>query len=157
MYWAGSGGGSAASSGQMKPGAARTFFAAQSVISANSDGCLFIASDTSRLFHVGSAGSTLLGSARAIEADSVPGGNARWVVSASTIPNGTNTAHGVTYDGIPSVALSLTTSASTFGAAVISALTTGGITVEVYRVGSGAAYAAGVWSVGVISRGTATF
>ena len=156
MYWPGTGGGSTASAGQMKPGAARTFFAAQSLVSANSDGCLMVASDTSRLFGVGSTGSTFFGGARSIEHATLPLGNTRWVVSGQTVPNGTNTALPVTFNTVPHVTLSLLTSATTYGAAVISALTAGGVTVDVYRAG-GAAYASGVWSVYVLSSGTVTF
>ena len=155
MYWPGSGGGSTASAGQMKPGAARTFFAAQSLVSANSDGCLMVASDTSRLFAVGSGGSVFLGGSRTIEHVTLPLGNSRWVVSGQTIPNATNTAFSVAFDVVPRVVFSLETSAATFGAPMISTVTAGGVTIDVYRV-SGVAYAANTWTVHVLSSGTGT-
>src|SRR2546430_4044287 len=56
-------------------GSARAFYAVQSLVSSTgTDGRLMVASDTSRLFHVGSAGTMLLGGAAVLSVGSAPPG-----------------------------------------------------------------------------------
>src|SRR2546428_3707155 len=56
-------------------GSARPYYGAQSLVSSSgSDGRLMVTSDTSRLFHVGSAGTMFLGSQRVLSAGSAPVG-----------------------------------------------------------------------------------
>lgn len=69
-YYTGSGGGSAASSGDLAPGGSRAFYDVQSNSSApNSQmtGRLFYASDASRLFVYDSTGTYLVGTASGVE------------------------------------------------------------------------------------------
>lgn len=67
-----SGGG--ANTGYHLPGSARAFYATQSLVSSSgTDARLMQTSDTSRLFHVGSAGTSLIGGATIISAGSYPG------------------------------------------------------------------------------------
>lgn len=57
-------------------GSARVYYGPQSLVSSSgTDGRLMVTSDTSRLFHVGSAGTMLLGGAGTISIDSSPGGS----------------------------------------------------------------------------------
>lgn len=67
-----SGGGNA---GGHRLGSARAYYGTQSLVSSSgTDGRLMVASDTSNLFHVGSAGTMFLGGQRAISAGSAPVG-----------------------------------------------------------------------------------
>lgn len=59
--WDGTGGSSGVSRGDLRPGASRAFFAAQSASSSSFTGKLFFASDVSRLFAYGSNGTYLVG------------------------------------------------------------------------------------------------
>jgi hypothetical protein len=108
MYWPGTGGGSAASAGIMKPGAARTFLGTQSQVSAAQSGQLMVTSDTSRLYQVGPAGGLMLGSALGVEGPSYPGAGIRWVASSGITVNGNLTiqGYGVAYNGLPQVIVS---------------------------------------------------
>jgi hypothetical protein len=71
LFWDGSGGGSAASRGELRPGASRSYFAAasksSSAATATSLARAFFASDTSRLFVYESAGTYLAGTPFCIE------------------------------------------------------------------------------------------
>lgn len=60
-FWDGTGGASSLSRGDLRPGGSRTFFAAQSASSSSGTGKLFFASNVSRLFAYGSAGTWLEG------------------------------------------------------------------------------------------------
>lgn len=60
--WDGTGGASAMSRGDLRPGGSRAFFAAQSASSSSFTGKLFFASNVSRLFAYGSNGTYLVGS-----------------------------------------------------------------------------------------------
>src|SRR2546425_832342 len=63
-------------------GSARPYYGAQSLVSSTgTDGRLMVTSDTSRLFHVGSAGTMFLGSQRVLSAGSAPvgGQNFYWI------------------------------------------------------------------------------
>ena len=63
--------------GTHKLGSGRPFYGLQSAVSSTgSDGRLMHTSDTSRLFHVGSGGTSFIGGATAISAGSYPGGAA---------------------------------------------------------------------------------
>lgn len=157
MYW--QDGSSLASAGQMKPGKARAFFDVQSRVSGNTDGCLMITSDTSRLFAVPSGASLFLGSARVIENALLPVGESRWVQSTFTMENGTSgrTTFNPVYDNTPSVVISAqTASTTTVGIPYISLLSAGGIVVQVFR-DNGVAFGGGTWIVHVTSSGTVTF
>src|SRR2546426_7884040 len=60
-------------------GSARPYYGAQSLVSSTgTDGRLMVTSDTSRLFHVGSAGTMFLGGQTTISATSVPGQRFYW-------------------------------------------------------------------------------
>src|SRR5437660_7085658 len=75
-------------------GSARAYYDTQSnASSSGTDGRLLVASDTSRLFHVGSGGTMYLGDARALSVGSVPVGGQRfyWATEfgiAQTAANG---------------------------------------------------------------------
>ena len=70
--WESTGG---ANTGAHVLGSARPFFGPQSLVSSTgSDGRLYAASDTSRLFGVGSGGTTLYGGATVLSLGSFPGG-----------------------------------------------------------------------------------
>ena|SRR2546422_4020990 len=74
-------------------GAARTFFAAQSFVSSvGTDGILFVASDSSRLFHVGSESTMLLGGIGTLSAGSTPVGGQRFLweqdIQSFNVPSG---------------------------------------------------------------------
>ncbi len=159
MYWPGSGGGSAASAGQMIPGAARAFFDVQSRVSANSDGCLMQTSDTSRLFGVNSNGTMFLGGAFTLEQAVHPGANtARWVLASGTT-TGSLISFGVTYNGLPAVTVSLqttVTSGSTIGVPVMISVTPTTATPVVYNL-AGAQFGVGTWLFHWQSLGTVTF
>lgn len=121
-----SGGGDA---GVHRLGAARTYVALQSLVSSTgTDGRLFHASDTSRLFGVGSGGTTYLGGPTVLSAGSFPGSlpqRAIWVeewgegktvsgATTITIPNSG-------YSGKPYVLVTpiLTSLAADGGAAIL--------------------------------------
>lgn len=106
--------------GTHRLGAARAYYGPQSLVSSSgTDGRLMVTSDSSRLFHVGSAGTMLLGGAGVLSIGSPPVGGQRsyWadefgtaqVTSASptqiTIPNSG-------YSGIPFVWVSAWTDLS---------------------------------------------
>ena len=60
-------------------GSARAYYGAQSLVSSSgTDGRLMVASDTSRLFHVGSAGTMLLGGNAVLSVGSQPVGGQRF-------------------------------------------------------------------------------
>ena len=74
-------------------GSARPFYDIESnVSSTGTDGRLMVTSDTSRFFHVGSAGTMFLGSQRALSAGSSPvgGQNFHWVQEFGTLLMTTN-------------------------------------------------------------------
>lgn len=80
-----SGGGDA---GGHRLGSGRPYYGVQSLVSSSgTDGRLMVTSDTSRLFHVGSAGTMFLGSQRAISAGSAPVGGQTfvWVEEFGTV------------------------------------------------------------------------
>jgi hypothetical protein len=115
MYWPGTGGGSAASAGIMKPGAARAFYGTQSQVSAAQTGQLMLTSDTSRLYEVGPAGGLMLGSGSGVDGPSHPGTGVRWVVNSgvTVAGSGTTQAYGAAYVSIPQVVVSAWTTVNT--------------------------------------------
>ena len=157
VYWPGSGGGSAASAGVMKPGAARTHYAAASALSANANGTLMFASDTSRLYHVGAAGAIFLGSPFALEHVQNPGTNAHWVTQSGVGNNGSTITFAVTYGATPVAYASAYTTASVIGLVVVSALSDLGLQVSVYSTSTVAwpasAFSVNWWSLGTTSDG----
>src|SRR2546430_16003806 len=76
-------------------GSARAYYDTQSnASSSGTDGRLLVASDTSRLFHVGSGGTMYLGDARPLSAGRVPVGGQRFYLGARVglPPNAANRA-----------------------------------------------------------------
>ena len=136
VYWPGSGGASAASAGLPIPGKWRAFFGLQSAVSAYADGSLYVTSDTSRLFGIGSGGTMFLGSASAIEQAVVPGApNVRWVMASGIVAaagGGAAVSFGVTYNGLPALICSAATTFAAPLSANPTSLSTSGATVVVY-------------------------
>ncbi len=80
-----------ANTGYHRLGSGRVFYDVQSnVSSSGTDGRLQVASDTSRLFHVGSGGTMYLGGANSISANSTPVGGQRfqWVQDFGEVNTG---------------------------------------------------------------------
>ena len=130
-------------------GSARAFFAAQSLVSsADTDGRLFVASDTSNFFHVGSAGTMFLGGQRTISANSTPVGGQRfyWATEfgRNTLPAGVGsvTFPNSGFSGSPFVVLSIFTPEATTNRAYagwFSAISALGFTAQVRKlIGTGA-------------------
>lgn len=160
LYWPGSGGGSVASAGQLKPGTARAFYGTESQVSANTDGQLMVTSDTSRLFAVNANTTLFLGSMAVVEQVAAPPANHRWVLAQSRATgsaNGISLSYGVTYGATPTISISVMTSASTAGTASVSLPDSSGFTVDVYRMGGNTKYASSTWSVYWTSVGTVSF
>lgn len=86
-YWNGSGGGSDASTGDLRPGGSRTFVAARSASSVPSQGTgrLFYASDESRLLMYGSAATYLVGTASYDEFETASTGGGYMLRQTGTI------------------------------------------------------------------------
>ena len=117
MYWPGSGGGSAASAGVMKPGSFRAGYGVESAVS--------LGADTGRLYAVGSdvpgnvyllqpsVDSLPVLSGNAIEHPQSLVTTARWVVSSGTASAGETKTFPVTYAGIPRVLVSVVTTQTT--------------------------------------------
>ena len=98
-------------------GSARPYYGAQSLVSSSgSDGRLMVTSDTSRLFHVGSAGTMFLGSQRVLSAGSAPVGGQTfyWIAEFGAAKSGSTGAIAVIwpnngFNGVPFVAASADT------------------------------------------------
>lgn len=104
-------------SGVHRLGSARAYYGLQSTVSSSgTDGRLMQTSDTSRLFHVGSGGTSYLGGARGISAGSFPGSTPQrhhWVEEFGIGYNGSNASVLITipnsgYSGAPYVQLTQT-------------------------------------------------
>jgi hypothetical protein len=108
MYWPGTGGGSAASAGIMKLGAARTFYGTASQVSVGQSGQLMLTSDTSRLYAIPPTGAFVVGSVFGVDAATYPGNGVRWHTASGVTLNGSGTTqgYGVTYNGVPRVTAS---------------------------------------------------
>lgn len=170
IYWPGSGGASAASAGQPVPGAWRAFYGAQSLVSAYADGAMYVTSDTSRLFGIGSSGTMFIGGAQVVEGPAPGAQNARWVMAAGVSANGSAFSYGsvmstttgaavlspLTYNGLPVVTFSLFTSALTVAVGYVQTLGTGSALVQAVYNGGGAPPASS-FSVYWQSFGTVTF
>ena len=106
-----------ANTGYHRLGSGRVFYDVQSnVSSSGTDGRLQVASDTSRLFHVGSGGTMYLGGANSISANSTPVGGQRfqWVQDFGEVNTGSQAVVTVGfansgYSGIPFVQVSVVT------------------------------------------------
>lgn len=133
MYWPGTAGGSAASAGIMKPGAARTFVGNESAVSAAQAGQLMYASNTSRLWYVGVDGPVYLGGQFGIECAANPGEGARWHMASGTGTPAAKISYGVTYGTAPVVMASVLTSASAGLMSSITGIETDGFYVGVYN------------------------
>ena len=137
VYWPGSGGGSVASAGEVRPGRSLAFYGPQS---ASSNPTLdhvsraYLASDTSRLFVYGSGQTFLAGSPRVWEHNlRYTSPNYTWVVqrSATTGLDGTLTTKAISfptpYTGAPEV---FTSSSATSYIHGVSNITSGGFISE---------------------------
>ena len=120
MYWPGSGGGSAASAGVMTLGTFRTGYGVASAVSISADvdsnplGRLYYASDTSRVYSIQTSMDSLaVLSGYAIGHPQSLLSTARWVVSRGTVQLGNTATFGPTYNGIPRVLASMTTTVKT--------------------------------------------
>jgi hypothetical protein len=135
MYWPGTGGGSAASAGIMKPGAARTFYGTQSQVSAAQQGQLMVTSDTSRLYYVGNTGPVYLGGQFGMECSANPGVGARWVMDSGSSTNGRLITFQQSYAVAPRVVLgNAVAGAISILPSVVSGVGTSGFTFTAYDV-----------------------
>lgn len=98
-----------ANTGYHRLGSARAFFDVESnVSSSGTDGRLYVASDTSRFFHVGSAGTMFLGAQGTIVAATAPGQNWYWALESGSVTPDSNGSATVAipnsgYSGVPQV------------------------------------------------------
>lgn len=163
MQWPGTGGGSLASAGELKPGSFRALMGTESsysVPSVNTPGDLFLSSNSSMLMSHGvpSASTMRLGGVRLVEHVTFPGQTRRWVFSSGTLESGGGVSFGVVYDAPPRVQVSIFSnldSLDTFAIALPTNVTVGGFTPAVLNEGGTGS------GVGVIlhwlSHGTVTF
>ena len=103
-------------------GSARPYYGLQSAVSSSgSDGRLMQTSDTSRLFHVGSGGTSFIGGATALLAGTYPGAVPQrhyWAFEIDEVTTDTQTADNVVtfsnsgYSGVPYIILTSRTTAS---------------------------------------------
>jgi hypothetical protein len=133
MYWPGTAGGSTASAGIMKPGAARTFYGTQSQVSAAQSGQMMYASDTSRLYYVGATGPAYLGGQFGVDHAKHPTAGSRWHLASGISNNGGLIAYGVTYGAPPTVVASLTTTADVGMLSVLTGVSTTGFYCGAYN------------------------
>lgn len=154
MYWPSGVGGSAASAGIMKPGAARVFYGAASAVSTANDGQLMYASDTSRLYHIGpSTGAMFLGSPFVVEHLQNAGTGSHWAMLSGIGNNGVTISFNQAYGATPMVVASAATTTAIAAVTTVSTSTTGGFVVSVYSTTS-LSYAASTFSVHWMSIGT---
>ena len=115
-----SGGG--ANTGYHRFGSARAYYGAQSLVSSSgSDARLMLTSDTSRLFHVGSAGTSFIGGATVLSVGSFPGGVPQrhyWAVEFGDSATGAGGAISISFpnsgfSGVPWIAISARTNVAT--------------------------------------------
>ena len=86
--------------GAHRMGSAKAFFAAQSYVSSSdTNGRLFLASDTSRLFGVGSGGTVLLGAPTLLSMGTSTAQRSQWVIETGTAS--TRSSDGTTQITIP--------------------------------------------------------
>lgn len=150
-YWPGTGGGSAASAGEMKLGAARVFVGTASQLSTAQLGQLMLTSDTTRLYSVGPSGIVFLGGQYAVESGSLPAAGSHYQLR-SVVSSVGGIPYGVTYGAIPYVVASLVTSSAAAGLVSLN-LSTSRATVSVFDA-AGDAYPASAFSVHLLSLGT---
>ena len=132
MYWPGTAGDSAASAGVMLPGAARTFYAAESAVSAAQDGQLMYASDTSRLYYVGTTGPNYIGGQFGVDHALHPVAGNRWHLASGASYNGGLISYGVTYGAAPTVVTSLRTTTEEAALSVLTGISTTGFYLAAY-------------------------
>jgi hypothetical protein len=127
-------------------GSARPYYGAQSLVSSTgTDGRLMVTSDTSRLFHVGSAGTLFLGGANVLSVGSDPPGGQRfyWAHEIGEVLI-TGTSQVVTYpnsgfSGIPFTLLSIFTTRTNPMTAHLTTRSPTQFTVRGYIADSGSA------------------
>lgn len=130
-------------------GSARAYYDVQSnVSSAGTDGRLLVTSDSSRLFHVGSAGTSFIGGNTVISAGSQPVGGQRfyWAEEfGEALANQGASTHSVTvsfpnsgFSGVPFVTASAWTTGTTQKpVAIITGLTATSVQFQVYDITTG--------------------
>jgi len=153
MYWPGTAGGSAASAGEMKLGAARTFYAAESAVSKAQDGQLMYTSDKSRLWYVGTTGPVLVGGQFCVASAVNPGAGARWQLDSGVTFSGGWVPFNVTYGVAPKVTVSLDTTLSKGALSCVTGVGTTGFYCSAYNA-ENVLYAASAYSVRWMSLGT---
>lgn len=141
-------------------GSARAFYDLQSnVSSAGTDGRLFQTSDTSRLFHVGSAGTSFIGGNTVLSVGSQPAGGQRFYWALETgvevigaVPTGTVVFPNSGFSGAPFVVTSVFT-----GNPMMFVLTTVNGTQFAYQGYTKSGVATGNYNLYWMSIGTRTF
>lgn len=163
FYWPGSGGGSAASAGQIPLGSARAFYGGTPVTlgSTSSTGVLLevVGSgpapdhfDVGRVYEIGSATTRMIGSNRALEGKLVPPTGTRGALSTGTVNTLGRAVFGITFGAVPTVLV--TDVSGTNVTPVLTAVTTSYASVAVYAYDGSAGNSAGVhW----MSLGTVAF
>jgi hypothetical protein len=144
LYWPGSGAGSNASQGELRPGVSLAFHEAASASSNSVDATLrgrpFLASDTTRLMVYESNGTYLVGTPFYVEHSTDPSVGVWVSASGSYSTDGDsasrigNISFGLEYDGNPSVYLSSSNRTMLMAA---SEVTQGGFTSQVSYLGPG--------------------
>jgi hypothetical protein len=137
----------------MLPGAARTFYGAESAVSAAQSGQLMMTSDTTRLYYVGTTGPTFLGGQFAVDHALHPSAGNRWHLASGVSNNGGLIGYGVTYGAPPVVVTSFLTTLSAAAMSVLTGVSTTGFYCAAYDAG-GALYASSKLSVHWQSIGT---
>lgn len=145
-------------------GSARAYYDTQSnVSSSGTDGRLQVTSDTSRLFHVGSAGTMFLGGQNSLSAGSSPVGGQRfywaqeWDEVFITATPATITFQNSGFSGVPVVIISASTiSAAVFPLPVITGRTATSFTIKAMDANLGGT-SLSKFSLMYISIGTRTF
>jgi len=115
MYWPGSGGGSAASAGEMKLGTFKTHYEVRSGLSVGArNGSLLFASDTSECYMIQTSVDSLpVLHGYAIEHPRSAVSTVYWVVSSGTGSTAEDKSFGVTYKGRPLITTSWVTTLTT--------------------------------------------
>lgn len=137
-----SGGGDA---GVHRMGSARPYYAVQSLVSSTgTDARLMQTSDTSRFFHVGSGGTSLIGGATAVLAGNFPGTVPQrhyWALEAGAQEASTGDQETVTfgslYSGIPHVTVSAFTTTNRTVLLHLRSIGAGNFTVSSYLTAGG--------------------
>lgn len=150
-YYEGSGGGSAASSGDLAPGGSRAFFDVKSNSSApnsQTTGRLFLTSDVSRLFVYDSTGTYMVGTAFGIENSADPATPGFWArqsgsYTTNATSGNTDITFPVSFTALPSITQTVTAAAGN------------GMLLAIVHTSSSATKFRSVWSM-LASLGTVT-